>query len=375
MSCKRTNSPGCQIKEASMRIRLNAVLAVMLLMFTSAQSVSAEESEDTDFIGLTSRFMWENTSIPLMADPYIRATTANFTSPSITPAIHYGFLNNLSVFIGLDFGMTKVTMYPYGSNNPSSENLNKDVSWDDLGETTYDFFRFGFDLGLKYHFWEIKPEEIVPYLNFDFFIYFATVGNNFPYDPDKESESYEQMNAFLDYMGQMQSPLGIDLAFGVDYWFTRSFAIGADIFGFRLAYASSSLPTKGDGDYPDVLWDGEQSQLDLGLYSAITLSFRFFPFEDDDAAVEMDETTGDGWGQPQQQQPAQKSTDGWGQPAQQSQQPAPQPGWGAPAPAPAPSPQPAPPPPPPPPPAPQPEPEPPAPDDGWGAPPPPPPPQ
>jgi len=333
------------------------LLLVALCFLTLIPAASA--GEDKDFIGVTSRFMWQNTSVPLLANPNIQLENPVFSAPTISPAIHYGFLNNLSVFLGLDLGMVKVTTYPFGKNNPTSED------WNDVSEVTYNFFRFGFDVGAKYHFTKIEPEKIAPYLSFDFFLYFATAGNDYPYDPSKNKDQkaqYAEMKKFLDYVGSMQSPLGFDLAFGVDYWFNRTFGIGADILGLRLAYASSSLSQKADNEYPDVTWDGSQSQLDLGIYSAIVLSFRFFPFEEEAAAEKPAAPEGGEWGTQQGQQPA------WTPPPQQQpappqpawgQQPGQQPAWGQ-------QPQPVPPPPD--------QTPPPAPDAGWGTTPPPPPP-
>jgi len=129
------------------------------------------------------------------------------------------------------------------------------------------FSSFGFELGMKYYFAEPRRAAISPMLTVGFFKYFASV-------TDGDAPADDQFA-----LGDLSSPLGGRLAIGVEYNFSNNFSIGAEIFGFRLAYAATAtVEESGDDRATDlvVAADSDTDYLSISMYTALTLNFRFY---------------------------------------------------------------------------------------------------
>jgi hypothetical protein len=124
------------------------------------------------------------------------------------------------------------------------------------------YTQFGFSLGAKYYILTPRAQHVSPYVLFDFFKYFASVSTN-----DK-TVSNDQAG----YIAGLVSPLGVDAAFGAEYFFTPGFSLGAEVLGLKYAYA--------EGDYSLTGGFGGASKVTakdqyVTFYTAITLNYRF----------------------------------------------------------------------------------------------------
>ena len=160
--------------------------------------------------------------------------------------IGIGFTDKLTLTLGVDFARASL-------NHADS----------DAQPTTLGFSTFGITAGLKWNFVAPAKEKISPYLRADFFKYFAALNDDRP-----GALAQDQ----VEFAAGLASPMGFHLAFGIEYWFTDSFALGAEILGLAGAFSSGSLRDGGGGN-PVVTRD--QSLNSISIYTAFTMTFRF----------------------------------------------------------------------------------------------------
>jgi hypothetical protein len=150
----------------------------------------------------------------------------------------------LGLQIGLDLG--------YGSATREATGVNVDLS----------YTQFGFSLGGKFYITAPKANHVAPYVLLDFFKYFASVSTNDKSVPNDQAG----------YIAGLSSPLGINAAFGAEYFFTPAFSLGAEVLGLRFAYT--------EGDYTLSGGFGGDSKVTaknmyLTFYTGISLNYRF----------------------------------------------------------------------------------------------------
>jgi hypothetical protein len=190
------------------------------------------------------------------------------------------------------------------------------------------FSSFGFELGMKYYFAEPRRAAISPMLTAGFYKYFGSV-------TDGDAPADDQFA-----LSDLSSPVGGRLAIGVEYNFSNNFSIGAEIFGLRIAYASTStVEETGDDRASDgfVAADSDTDYLSITMYTALTLNFRFYGLfrvytreeeeqgraeetEDRQENQQWQQQQGQGWQQDQGQQQNQQNQQNPNQQWQQNQQ-------------------------------------------------------
>jgi hypothetical protein len=152
----------------------------------------------------------------------------------------------LGFTLGFDFGYSSRSVAP-GGMTPSV-----DLS----------FTQFGFTLGSKYYLLKPRGGRVAPYVLFDFYKYFASVSTN-AVNTAKGSE---------DWLGGLASPLGIDAAVGVEYFFTNSFSLGAELLGLKYAYSAGSQTTQAGFAGSTTATTTNQY---VTFYTGISLNYRF----------------------------------------------------------------------------------------------------
>jgi hypothetical protein len=169
-----------------------------------------------------------------------------FQRQSLNALLGVGFTDHFALTLGFD--LARATLSHTDS---------------DANAVSHGFTTLGFSLGVKYNFVAPRRETISPYLYADFFKYFTALNDDHPGNlPQPEVE----------FSAGMAAPLGFRIAFGVEYWFTDSFGLGAEIFGLQGAFSSGSVRrTAGDGSSVTH----EQALHTINFYSALTLTFRF----------------------------------------------------------------------------------------------------
>jgi hypothetical protein len=150
----------------------------------------------------------------------------------------------LGVQLGLDVG--------YGSATKEATGLNVDMS----------YTQFGFSIGGKFYILAPKASRVSPYVALDFFKYFASVTTNDMTVPNDQAG----------YIAGLSSPLGVNAAFGAEYFFTPAFSLGAEVLGLRFAYS--------EGDYTIAGGFGGDNKLTaknmyVTFYTGISLNYRF----------------------------------------------------------------------------------------------------
>jgi hypothetical protein len=165
--------------------------------------------------------------------------------------------NNFGVFI-LDgrLGFQISLDVGYGSTS-SGSNAQGSTS------TDMSYTQFGFALGSKFYITQPKANHVSPYVLLDFFKYFASISTS-----DK-SVSNDQAG----YIAGLASPLGINAAFGAEYFFTPSFSLGAEVLGLRFAYTEGDFSAGGG-------FGGSNSKFTttneyFTFYTGISLNYRF----------------------------------------------------------------------------------------------------
>jgi hypothetical protein len=140
-----------------------------------------------------------------------------------------------------------------------------------LSKTDLSFTQFGFSLGSKYYLTRPRAHHVSPYLFVDFYKYFASV-----------STSSMVPKGYEGFIGGLASPLGIDLAFGAEYFFTAGFSLGAEVLGLKYAY------TEGDfGGTATGIGKVSETNHYVTFYTGLTLNYRF------DVGVRVQEETED----------------------------------------------------------------------------------
>jgi hypothetical protein len=162
-------------------------------------------------------------------------------STSLDNYLAFFFTEQLGVQISLDFGYA---------------NLNNDTT--NAGNFSTSYFQFGIGIGFKAYLNRPTRERVSPYILVNFFKYFASVSTN---DPNVTNDTASAIAGF-------HSPLGADLAFGAEYFFTTSFSLGAEVLGLRFAHVQGEIPIPGGGRVST----GENY---FTLYTAISLNYRF----------------------------------------------------------------------------------------------------
>jgi len=170
-----------------------------------------------------------------------------FQRQDMGATIGLGFTDKLTITISLDFAKASL------SHNDSDSN-----------PTTRGFSTFGLGVGVKWNFVTPAKNKVTPYIYGDFFKYFAALNDDRPNNlPQNEVE----------FSAGLAAPLGFRIAFGLEYWFSDNFAIGADIFGLQGAFSSGSL-RRVDTAGGDPITH-EQSLNTINFYTSINLIFRF----------------------------------------------------------------------------------------------------
>ncbi len=319
---------------------------LITLLGVAAFFMAAPRASASDmWAGVGAKFSWDNYEMPIMLyqDGGPQIETAKFGGPRYGGNFQWGVSKQLVLHLSVDFNVFKYKIYPFPGTDEASQAPKAEAS----------FFTLGGLLGAKFYFRAPEPERAVLYLT-------AGVGGYV----GKGSAKYDQpenttvddavldagkdaLEKQVDVIARLASPFVFQVAVGAEFWATDSFAIGADILGLRLSYASAQEGQLDNSALEGATYSGDISALRFGVYSSLTMTFNLSA------------------GGSQKEEPVEEV------PAQWGQQPAQDEGWGggwstAPAPAPV---QPAP--------APQQQPapaEPPAGGQGWEAAPPPPPP-
>ncbi len=174
-----------------------------------------------------------------------------FQTTSLDSYLGFFFHPQIGIILGLDIG--------YGSAGVDSSTQGTTSS------TSTSFFQFGFSIGGKFYLTRPTGQKVSPYLYVDFFKYFASVGwgQNGP-NPMTGPAAGE-----TSAIASLHSPLGFDLAFGAEYFFTNSFSLGAEVFGFRFAYVSADMSYMTQGA------DVNEHSAYFTMYTALTLNYRF----------------------------------------------------------------------------------------------------
>ncbi|MBI3071100.1 MAG: hypothetical protein HYY84_03130 [Deltaproteobacteria bacterium] len=121
------------------------------------------------------------------------------------------------------------------------------------------YMNIGVGLAAKYYFSLPDKGRISAYIYGDFFKQFATAT-----EPVATTAS-------VDFAMSLASPLGFSVAAGFEYFFSRSFSIGAEILGLRFTYASASAVDQKDGSITHKM-----SLSTFNFYTALSLNFRVF---------------------------------------------------------------------------------------------------
>ena len=159
--------------------------------------------------------------------------------------------NYLAFFFTEQFGLQLSLDLGYGSRD------NLVGTGNTSNDTTDSFFQIGVAVGMKYYLNRPTRERVSPYIYFDFFKYFASVSTN----------NANVTNAEAAYVAGLASPVGLDFAFGAEYFFTTSFSLGAEVLGIRYAYVEGSINNNG------ATLDTKEQY--VTLYTGISLNYRF----------------------------------------------------------------------------------------------------
>jgi hypothetical protein len=162
-------------------------------------------------------------------------------------------LNNHMGAFFLDGKLGALLSFDLGWGSVDSSSTNAAVAT----QTQMSFKQFGLGIGGKYYFLAPRRERVTPYVFADFYKYWAAVSTNDKGIPNDQAG----------YVAGLASPIGFDLAGGVEYFFTPGFSIGAELIGLRYAYAQ--------GDYRVMDTQVETKQQYFTLYTGITLNYRF----------------------------------------------------------------------------------------------------
>ena len=175
---------------------------------------------------------------------YYRGTGGDmygWQSTSLDNYIGFFFTETVGIQLSLDLG--------WASHNNDTTNA---------GAFTTSFFQFGLGVGGKFYLNRPTRERVSPYLFVNFFKYFASISSN---DPTITNDIANALAGF-------RSPVGIDGAFGAEYFFTTSFSLGAEVLGIRFAHVQGEIPLPTGGRVST----GENY---VSLYTGISINYRF----------------------------------------------------------------------------------------------------
>lgn len=170
----------------------------------------------------------------------------NWQTTSLDNYIGFFFTEQIGLQISLDLGWA---------------NHNTDTNIPNVGQGNFNtsYFQVGIGLGGKFYLNRPTGNRVSPYLLVNFFKYFAAVSSN---DPRINNDIVGAIAAF-------HSPVGFDLAFGAEYFFTTSFSMGAEVLGIRFAHVDGSFPVPNTGGRTTA------NENYLMLYTGISLNYRF----------------------------------------------------------------------------------------------------
>jgi hypothetical protein len=373
-------------------------IAIGLAATAFAILASSPAQAGDGFVGVGAHFTWDNYKKPIVStdgvdsgDTSTLLSSSAYGSPNFGGALHWGLTRKFILTATLDFGFFSHRVFPFPGENG-----------DNVRASTTNFWQIGAMVGAKYLFRDPQPGKVSLYLSGAIGVYFAgssvkngtsryrnAVKSEF-YNPescdipascsddadpvklegndlddawqswasDEDSTQWstavaqdKAVDRELQMIGDLASPFVFQIAIGAEFFATDVFSIGADILGFRFAFAKSDVGEAKGLDYSDAgaAWSGEQRYVNFYIYSALNLSFNLTgggqASKDKEKETEATTSEDPGWGAPAGggttgEQP-QGQGEGWGG------------GWGtnwssgpaAPAPSPTPAPAPAPPPP------------------------------
>lgn len=162
-------------------------------------------------------------------------------STSLDNYIGFFFTEQVGLQLSLDLG--------WAAHNNDTTNA---------GAFSTSYFQFGLGVGGKFYLNRPSRERVSPYLFVNFFKYFASISSN---DPGITNDVASALAGF-------HSPIGIDGAFGAEYFFTTSFSLGAEVLGVRFAHVQGDIPLQTGGR----ISTGESY---VSLYTGISINYRF----------------------------------------------------------------------------------------------------
>ena len=336
-------------------------LLLLVITFLCLLPVTTNAFAKGGLFGAGARFAWQNFKKPILvhesqAAADIGTLDANdFGGPNFGGEFQLRPIDRLSIGLSIDMGLTTHTVFPYtGGDN--------DI------ESKATCFSFGVLLGGKFYIMEPEAEKASLYLHVAVGKYFSKVSNS-AVDVIENPQAKDSLEKQTEVIGDLSSPIVVQLAVGAEYFLSESFSLGADLLGFRMGFAKASVGQNAQG------FSGEHKLFTFSIYSAVTMNFGFGggkskTKENDDAwgasggaaagggataGGASDGGEGDGWGASGDSGAA-PANDGWGEapadngggdagwgaaPADNAAPPADNGGWeaqpAAPAPAPAPS--------------------------------------
>jgi len=166
-----------------------------------------------------------------------------FQTTSLNSYVGFYFTEQIGVQLALDFGFANKSADTPGTTGTTNSNTS--------------YVQFGFGLGAKFYLIKPARQKVTPYVFAQFFKYIAAIGT-----------SQQNANTTTNDLSGQTSPIGFDLAFGAEYWFTRNFSLGAEIVGLRFAHVDWSDPVGTGGNastsYNYFTW-----------YGGFSLNYRF----------------------------------------------------------------------------------------------------
>ncbi len=187
-------------------------------------------------------------TVPVDGQWYADANGAGlygWQTTSLDNYIAFFFTEQVGLQLSLDLG--------WGNHNNDTT-----TAMQNPGNFNTSYFQFGFGIGGKFYLNRPTGQRVSPYLLVDFFKYFASISSN---DPKITNDIVGALAAF-------HSPLGFDLAFGAEYFFTTSFSLGAEVLGLRFAHV-------GADENVNMASRASVSENYFTFYTGITINYRF----------------------------------------------------------------------------------------------------
>jgi hypothetical protein len=183
---------------------------------------------------------------------------------SLDNYIGFFFHPQVGILLSLDMGYS--SFHVDGQTPQGPAGMPRDVS----------YFQFGFAIGGKFYLTRPTGLRVSPYLYVDLFKYFVSISDNTPMINNDGVAAQAGLHA----------PVGGDLAFGAEYFFTNSFSLGAEVIGLRFAYT--------EGDYsPNPNLHLTEKDWYFTFYTAITLNYRFLASASVRLEADVEADTGD----------------------------------------------------------------------------------